>query len=190
MLCSSLLSISVVFWLPSSFPMSFFHCVTQKWKQQYSSSSSLTPNSEGKLLPLTHVYTVVLSFILAREHIILRAWSSAVENCSSFPWLEELRVRRDKYGGGKKLLGTSVSLFHSLFLGWLTEKDSWNAYMKSRVCAAPLPAFGSGMPVLWNNFETTEINSAVTLCGFVYSFVVVLLFSVGFFVGQFVCLFF
>lgn len=66
--CSSPLSISMVFcWLPSSFPMSFFHWVAQKWKPFTC------------VLPLTCVCTAVLSFILAREHMILRAWSPAVE---------------------------------------------------------------------------------------------------------------
>lgn len=57
--------------------------------------------------------------------------------------------------------------------------------MKFRVYAAPLPDFGSDMPVLWNNYETTEMNSANTVCGFDWFFFVIL-FSVGFFV----CLFF
>lgn len=120
--CSSPLSISIVFcWLPSGFPMSFFHWVAQKWKQHHSQCRLMNSKQQRRIVAIDLCVHCSSEFHPCKgahdsQGMIPSSgaeWPSAVS--SSFLWLEELRVRRDKRRGGKKLLGTSILLCHSWF---------------------------------------------------------------------------
>lgn len=170
--------------------LSYLSWVSQKWKQQCSQCNSWTPNSKEELLPLTHVCTCSLEFCPCKgandsQHVMIHSSGeqqqfSLVGRTES---KERLIWRREKATGY-----LSISLSFMVF-GLTSWENPQSAYMKVRVCAAPLPAFGSGMPVFWNNFETTEINSAISICGFGYFWF--FYFQLGFLLGDlFVCLFF